>query len=195
MHLHRSVSRPRVALAAVALACLLGACAQPSAPAPDAAADQADAPVVEATPAVEPAAGSEAAVGSSDTGGGDGSPIVLDALQAQDIDAAGLPGELACVFLDGEGAPLLRAAGNVASEDPAVGIVKLGGVTEMIRAPGGFDGMLDDPTFSARGLTIAIRVTGASIGDGESPPRPATMTLQRADGASRSIDGRWECGP
>lgn len=201
---HRFTHPFRLVAAATMSVFLLAACgpspAPAPAPAPEPAAvqDSAGVPGVEASPVPEPDAGSGAgmgAAGSSETVGGDGSPIALDRLDAEDIAAADLPGELACAFVDADGTPLLHAAGMVASDDPALGIVKLSGFVETVRAPGGFDGMLDDPTFSARGMTVRIRTTGAATGGGESPPRPATMTLLRADGASRGIDGRWECGP
>jgi len=40
-----------------------------------------------------------------------------------------------------------------------------------------------------------IADTGPAEGGAESPPRPATLTYQRADGASRVFQGLWTCGP
>ena len=73
--------------------------------------------------------------------------------------------------------------------------VKVGDYVERVGAPGGFDGILRGATFAGRGKTVVIEVTGAPIGSGESPPNPATLTYQRADGASRVFNGLWTCGP
>ena len=157
------------------------ACSPPSEP-------PAVAPPAAIEPAPEPA-------GSSDqTVGGDGSPIRLEPLSAAEVREAELPGELACSFDTGSG-PLLIASGDVASRDPAMGIVKVGDYVERVAAPGGFDGMVKGAVFTGLGKTIRIAITGAPTAGGESPPSPATLTYQRADGASRTIPGQWTCGP
>lgn len=140
-------------------------------------------------------AGEPPAPPSGATVGGDGSEIALETLTASDVEGAGLSGELVCSFLAGEDLPILYATGIVASDEPAQGIVKVSGYVERIGAPGGFSGMLDDPVFTGQGKTIGIAVTGPAQGGGESPPRPATLTYERADGASRGIEGLWQCGP
>jgi hypothetical protein len=127
--------------------------------------------------------------------GGDGSAIDLQPLTAQDLAAETLAGELACSFSDGDDEVRLLARGNVASDDPAFGVVKVSGYVERVAAPGGFDAMLDGASFAGRGKTVVIEVTGPAQGGGESPPRPATLTYQRADGASRVFQGLWTCGP
>ncbi|MEO3388508.1 hypothetical protein [Mesorhizobium sp. CAU 1741] len=131
---------------------------------------------------------------AGETVGGDGSQIELQQLTRDDIEGADLSGELVCSF-SADDAPLLYATGIVASEEPAQGVVKVSDYVERIGAPGGFDGMLEDPTFTGQGKTIDIALAGPAIGEGESPPRPATLTYQRADGASRVFDGLWQCGP
>jgi hypothetical protein len=40
-----------------------------------------------------------------------------------------------------------------------------------------------------------VKVTGEPTEGGESPPRPATLTYDRADGAQRDWQGEWRCGP
>ena len=132
-----------------------------------------------------------------DASGGDGSAITLGALTATEIDAAALMGELACSFSAGEAgdAPLLLAKGDVASRDPARGVVKVGDSVEPVAAPGGFDAMLRGTRFSGAGKTLDIELTGAASGGGESPARPATLVYHRADGAQRSWNGWWQCGP
>ncbi|WP_394003265.1 hypothetical protein ACF3M1_01525 [Luteimonas sp. WGS1318] len=188
---------PRVitrALVPVLAAVALAACA-PDADGASAELDTATATPVSARADAAPPETSapEAAAG---TVGGDGSDIVLEVLTVQELGGAGLEGELACSFSeDGAEGPLLHAMGVVASDAPALGLVKVAGYMEPIRAPGGFDGMTRNPTFTGQGKTIRIVETGPAIGGGESPPRPATLTYLRADGASRTFDGQWQCGP
>lgn len=135
--------------------------------------------------------------GDGATRGGDGSAIVLAPLTGPELEAAGLAGELACSFSTGEAgrAPLLFARGDVASREPARGVVKVGDEVEMVAAPGGFDAMLRGTRFSGAGKTIGITLTGAASGGGESPPRPASLAYLRADGAERTWTGWWQCGP
>jgi hypothetical protein len=190
-------SRPRSRnlrlLGAAALATLiLGACSDPkpkdasnqaaSAPSPDAPPTTLT-PPPEVGPPVEPR-----------TVGGDGSEIRLSPLSEGDLKAQPLAGELACGFSAEQGS-LLLAKGNVGSREPAQGLVKVGDYVERIAAPGGFDGMTGGATFNGQGKTIRIALTGPAIGGGESPPRPATLTYMRADGASLTLPGRWTCGP
>ena len=136
-----------------------------------------------------------AATTSGKTIGGDGSAITLNPLSAKDIEVARLGGELACSFATGNAAPLLLARGDVKSEDPAFGVVKVGDYVEQIAAPGGYDAMLDGISFVGRGKTVIVAITGDAAQGGESPPRPATLTYQRTDGAERSFAGNWTCGP
>lgn len=129
------------------------------------------------------------------TVGGDGSAIELLPLTDADIKGASLEGELACSFsVDGGGA-LLLAKGNVASDDASRGVVSVAGYVEPVAAPGGFDAMLRGTRFSGAGKVILVELTGPAIGGGESPPNPATLTYQRADGAERTFAGLWQCGP
>lgn len=172
--------------------------AAPPASSPAASAPVADSPdPLVAAPATAPAdrRPASAPVTPSDTIGGDGSQIQLEALTADDVSGADLAGELACGFTSGDGAPLLQAMGIVASREATQGVVKVSGYVERVNAPGGFDGMTKDPVFTGKGKTLRIVQTGAAIGGGESPARPATLTYQRADGASRTFAGVWQCGP
>jgi hypothetical protein len=186
------------ALAALLAACVLTACSDPGAS--DPAPAPAPGPAEVRTPAVSPptpapVAAEPSAAPASPTVGGDGSAIQLSPLATADLQAEPLQGELACSFAIGDAAPLLVAQGNVASKEAAQGVVKVGDYVERVAAPGGFDGMLKGPVFTGAGKTIRITLTGPAIGGGESPPRPATLTYDRADGASRTIAGRWTCGP
>lgn len=126
---------------------------------------------------------------------GGGSDIVLSPLAAADIDAAALPGELVCSFTGADGAVLLLARGDVASDAPALGVVKAAGHAERLAAPGGFGGMLRGATFAGRDMTVRIVLTGPPAGGGESPPRPATLGYRDADGAESAWPGQWTCGP
>jgi hypothetical protein len=131
----------------------------------------------------------------SPTVGGDGSAIQLSALSETDLKAEPLQGELSCGFSTEAGSSLLVAQGDVAAKSAAQGVVKVGDYVERIAAPGGFNGMLKGAVFTGAGKTIRIALTGPATGGGESPPRPATLTYERADGASRVFAGRWTCGP
>lgn len=125
-----------------------------------------------------------------------GPEIQLDQLTEGDLNGAGLSGELACTFSTaGNAPPILFATGIVASNQPAQGIVKVAGHVERIEAPGGFNGLTGNPTFTGQGKTIEITVTGASSGGGESPPRPANLAYKQTDGASSTVEGLWQCGP
>ena len=170
------------------LALALAACSQPSQTetAPTGSADNAKA--AEAPPPIKPT--------DVPTRGGDGSPIELAMLTEADVSGAKLKGELACSFADDEGAqPILLAQGDVASEEPSRGIVKIGDTIETVSANGGFDRMAKGTKFYAKGLELRVALTGPAQGEGESPPRPATLTADRADGARRVFAGLWQCGP
>lgn len=132
---------------------------------------------------------------SDRTIGGDGSPIDLSSLTEDDFETAELAGELGCTFTRPETSPILIAMGVVASQQSSQGIVKVGDYVERISAPGGFDSMTDGVTFSGAGKTVRIDVTGPPVGGGESPPRPAVLVYDRADGARLTVAGRWICGP
>ena len=131
---------------------------------------------------------------ADETVGGDGSPITLNPISAVEVQEAELGGELACSFDAGAG-PLLIASGDVASDEPAFGVVKVGSYVETVAVRGGFDAMVKGATFTGKGKTVSIAITGQPTAGGESPPTPATLTYQRADGASRTIQGDWICGP
>lgn len=134
------------------------------------------------------------AVGSVALRGAQASGVALQALSAEDIDAAKLSGELACGFAVDPQQTIMLAHGDVASKNPAQGIVKVNGAVKKVSAPGGFDAMIEGARFSGNGVSIVIKVTGEATGDGESPPRPATLTFAGMEGAT-NIEGQWTCGP
>lgn len=180
MALHRSIG----ALVALALA----GCSDASEPPPPQPQDAAGAQA--------PTAAQTAPAGApGPTVGGDGSDIRLEPLTGAQIEAAALEGELGCSFGAAGAAPLLVAMGNVASADPAFGLVSIAGHVERLASPGGFDALIDGARFGGRGTIVTVALTGPALGGGESPPRPATLTVDRADGARRSYVGRWSCGP
>ncbi len=146
------------------------------------------------TPAAMPPPAPASTPAAGQTVGGDGSEIQLSEITFADMRANPTEGELGCSFEAG-GVSLLRAQGNVASKDAAQGLVKVTGSVERVAAPGGFDGLVNGATFTGAGKTIVIKITGQATGGGESPANPATLTYQRADGASRVFAGTWTCGP
>jgi len=152
-------------------------------------------PVESLVPQIEPANTVANQSIANDTAGGDGSQIELAALGESDLKAETLEGELGCSFSVTDKQPLLVAMGNVKSTDAAQGLVKIGSYVERIAAPGGYDAIAKGATFSGKGKTVRITPTGPAQGGGESPPRPATLTYDRADGAQRLYTGRWICGP
>jgi hypothetical protein len=187
------IRRQRIAAWALAAAALtLTACSdrktqhQAAATPPPAVGSETRTPAAMPQPAPTPAA--------DQTVGGDGSQIQLSEVTFADMRANPTEGELGCSFEAG-GVSLLKAQGNVASKDAAQGLVKVTGYVERIAAPGGFDGLVNGATFTGQGKTIIIKITGPATGGGESPPYPATLTYQRADGASRVVAGTWTCGP
>jgi hypothetical protein len=182
-------------LPATALSLALAACSEQPAETEKTSAASYDGDVVPEGKAAEPAV---PAIEPADipTRGGDGSAIELAALSEADVGGAQLKGELACSFADEAGAqPILLARGDVASEEPSRGIVKTGDAIERVSANGGFDAMAKGTKFFAKGLELRVALTGPAQGGGESPPRPATLTADRADGARRVYAGLWRCGP
>ena len=190
----RAASIAKTLACALVSAAALTACA-PSAPDAPTADTQAPSPAPVPAPVDAPVAAPASDTTGGDTTGGDGSEIRLDVLTETDMTQAALSGELACSFAEAGAQPLLLAKGDVGSDSPAQGVVKVAGYVEPVRTPGGFNGMTRDPTFTGQGKTVRIEETGEAVGGGESPPRPATLTYLRADGASRSIQGQWQCGP
>lgn len=182
---------------AFAMAMLVGALLSGCSRAPEPAEAAAAPPTTDdSTPAAATASPSATTPSTPhQTVGGDGSEIRLDPLTREDLASAQLAGELTCSFSTDEASPILYATGVVASREPAQGVVKVSGYVEPVRAPGGFDGIVDAPTFTGQGKTLHIAVTGPATAGGESPARPATLTYQRADGASRVFEGGWQCGP
>jgi ABC-type amino acid transport substrate-binding protein len=199
-------ARTRTALIALLASLTLAACSQPNESGTNAAGAQRDAPASATTAAddqgseaaptpAEPTPPASPADDQGETIGGDGSPIRLTPLSMSDIDDADLSGELVCTFGTADSPPLLYAAGDVGSSDPAMGVVKVLDSVERIGAPGGYNGMVRGATFAGQGKTVRIALTGGPIGGGESPPHSATLTYERADGASRTFNGLWTCGP
>ena len=173
----------------------LAACSQQKTedqPAAPAAPDEVRSPAV--APAV-PAPVTAAPNGEGAIVGGDGSQIQLSGLTPADLQSNRLEGELSCGFQTAAGEQLLYAMGYAGVKDPAFGLVKVADSVERIAAPGGFNAMVKGATFSGQGKTIKILITGKSTSGGESPPYPATLTYDRADGAKRVFEGTWTCGP
>lgn len=142
-----------------------------------------------------------AVVASQGVGRGDDRPISkasstdLSTLSARDVSGANGAGELACVFENEQGSSLLYAAGDVASQKRANGIVKVGTIVKTLSAPGGFDGILNSATFAGEDGTLRVLIGSTTRSNGESPARPATLTYEPANGESRTYSGLWTCGP
>jgi len=115
-------------------------------------------------------------------------------LTASDVESAALDGELFCSF-EIESGTLLLAAGYVASDQPAEAVIKASGRMKSLSAPGGFDAITAGTAFTGAGGSAMIEVTGQATEGGESPARPATLTVLLDDGVETAADGLWRCGP
>lgn len=118
----------------------------------------------------------------------------LQPLTANDIENAVLGGELFCSF-ETEGGTLLLAAGDVASDQPAEAAVKLSSQLMSLSAQDGFDAIADGTAFTGAGGSAVIEVTGQTTEGGESPARPAALTVRPDGGAEIMAEGLWRCGP
>lgn len=118
----------------------------------------------------------------------------LQPLTASDIENAALTGELFCSF-ETESGTLLLAAGNVASDQPAEAAIKASSRLMSLSAPGGFDAITAGTAFTGAGSSARIEVTGQTTEGGESPARPATLTVLPDGGAEIMAEGLWRCGP
>ncbi|NIJ24191.1 hypothetical protein [Sphingomonas japonica] len=132
---------------------------------------------------------------SSATTGGDGSAVMLVALQPE--DTRGLEGELGCDFVRRSGDTVFIALGYVADAGKAQGVYRVGDSSEKVvmTRPGGFNAMSAGGTFAGRGMTLTIERGEAIPTDSEQTSHMATLRAQRGDGAERSYDGSWTCGP
>ncbi|WP_188055828.1 hypothetical protein [Sphingosinithalassobacter sp. CS137] len=153
-----------------------------------------DQPVPLPADEMEPA---EAPVGTgSATQGGDGSPLVLAPLAPE--DGADLEGELACSFApERGGTPVLLGKGTVGVAERPQAVVRLGDTPQRLigAEDGGFGYLTRGGRYSGRGLTVTItRDSEISTGH-EGSLHGATLLAQRGDGAERSWEGFWTCGP
>ncbi|HTG37476.1 hypothetical protein [Sphingomonas sp.] len=121
-------------------------------------------------------------------------PVGLRALLPGTIEAAAPAGELACSF-SARNQTLLLARGDVDAVRPAEAVVRSDAGPVRLGRAGGFDAMIDGGTFQGEGITAQIALTGPAVQRGESPPRPATLTLDRPGAPPWRIAGEWTCGP
>lgn len=199
--LHPARAWPVVAMAGLILAgCSGSTTAGNNSMSEEPAAEAAEATPAIPTPAptlpgndVEANAVAEMGNGSA-TSGGDGSQIVLNRLSRDEIKQANLSGKIGCgFFAKGEAEPLLFARSDAEAAARAQGMVKVAGYNEAVSASGGGTAMRDGTRFAGKSKTITIRVTGPALPDVQSA-RPASLTYDRADGASRAVEGLWVCG-
>jgi hypothetical protein len=135
-----------------------------------------------------PGAGGDVAGPVRKTAGGDRSQITLAALQPEDIET--IDGELGCSFVEREDGPtVLIGRADVGKDARAYAAVRNGGVLETLSAPGGFGAMENGASFVGKGLTIRIAPLAKVATGHEGTAQRATLTVQRADGAERRLDG------
>ncbi|MGC1269355.1 MAG: hypothetical protein WA842_02030 [Croceibacterium sp.] len=126
-------------------------------------------------------------------------PVVAPLLPEQ-IATAELGGELGCAFATADlSGPLLVASGMVSDpEGTAQALAGGDGLALRMEAVerGGFDGMINGAEFAAKGFRYAVKLTGEPAPQGgESPPRPAQLTVTAPWGAQKVLPGEWTCGP
>ena len=181
------------------LALFLAACSPPDEPDTQAGAPVPPQETIETAPtdgATSPQ-GEQPAGDTSGTIGGDGSEISLEPVTGTDIPA--IPGELGCAFTSADGQTLLVAKANVGDDATPNAAVNNGGYGEALASTqtGGFGALeTDGAKFAGRGLTITLTTDGpAGNSATEVTTRPAEMLVQRGDGAERTYQGDWSCGP
>jgi hypothetical protein len=153
-----------------------------------------DAPIVNAqdTSSVQPAGGMA----------NDEAATALSGLQPVSMAGADmLEGELRCSFQEVDTAsPMLIAAADVDPDGRATAAINNDGADLQLYGEqlGGFSGLEEDGgTFAGEGMVIVVELGDATL-DGsqtEQTSQAATMTVNRADGATRTFDGEWVCGP
>ncbi len=122
-------------------------------------------------------------------------PFSLEAMGQNDIQGQ-LTGELGCSFTVADDV-LVVAMGNVDPNATSEALAKRAGVTSELQATatGGYDGMVEGASFTGDGLTLAIETVQRSETGNEQVAYNARLTATQNDGASRSYDGMWTCGP
>lgn len=176
---------------------VLAACSDPEPSSADAGATLTDgAAMAEAPPMGAAEVPDDTAADIAATTGGDGSPLVLTGMHRVDVEGR-LQGELRCTFTDGEGQRLLIASANVGEDQPIQALVKIGDYVELLygQSAGGYDRMVNGTSYAGRGVTAEIARTAEDAQPGEGLTYPATLHVDRADGAARDWGGLWSCGP
>ena len=131
----------------------------------------------------------------SETLGGDGSEISLSVLRQG--DTSDLDGELGCGFVaeDEQGAYLVMM-GVVQGEERNVRRIRIGDyVQPVFSTETGFGSLSDGDTFSTQGMSLTLTTDEQVNDQTEVVAHHATLMVQRMDGAERSYDGIWSCGP
>ncbi|KCZ55393.1 hypothetical protein HY29_12720 [Hyphomonas beringensis] len=167
-----------------------------------AACSQEDATPLEpdAVPALTPAETGEPLdkAGTSETIGGDGSNIQLLPITADtDLD---VEGELGCSFqTEPDNALLFVAKANVGDEFRPRGGINNNGYAETLTGveTGGFSALeTEGGKFGGKGMTLTLTPNEKRVNDGtETVSHSADLLVQRADGAERTYQGVWTCGP
>ena len=131
--------------------------------------------------------------------GDDAGLSTLQPVTAEDVSM--LEGELACSFATSdESNTLLVARADVSENGRATAAINSDGFAMQLYGEqlGGFSGLEEDGgTFAGEGMVIVVELGDAALGGSETEQssQVATMTVNRADGATRTFDGEWVCGP
>ncbi|KCZ48090.1 hypothetical protein [Hyphomonas pacifica] len=135
---------------------------------------------------------------ASETIGGDGSNIQLLPITAD--TGLDLEGELGCSFqTEPDNALLFIAKANVGDEFRARGGINNNGYAETLTGTetGGFSMLeADGGKFGGKGMILTLTPVEQRVNDGtETVSQSAKLLVQRADGAERTYQGVWTCGP
>jgi len=121
--------------------------------------------------------------------------VALEPLAGTDVQGQ-LDGELGCSFTVGDDV-LIIAMGNVDPTDVSEALAKREGRVEELdaTAPGGYDGMVEGASFSGGDLSIEVQTDLRNETGNEQVAYAARLTVSQTDGALRTYNGAWTCGP
>lgn len=164
----------------------LGACSAPS--------EQQPAGSTSASGAV---VGREAA---SSATGGDGleKQGLLLPIRSEDVEGAGLQGELACAFTNLKGHTLLIARAAVGSQVRSTGLARTGQgpIVLMGLGRGGFAALETRAALGGEDANIWVETQGEPLADrSEAATRNASLRFTSGAEEPEPVPGTWTCGP
>ncbi|MGB3624579.1 MAG: hypothetical protein WA989_02040 [Henriciella sp.] len=137
---------------------------------------------------------------TDDTSSGPLGGTSASTLQPIGADAADvLEGELRCSFAAADGGEILMlAAADAGDSSRPTAAVDSGSGAEQLYGEqrGGFSRLeAEAGLFAGAGYVIEVELGEAEVDNTEQTRQAATMSVNRVDGATRTYDGEWVCGP